>query len=74
MQENGFAFTNVKNLLEAVDPLMVNLTQVTARKYFLDKGLLYAFVNEICSGILRICFGQTPEVNGFVGMVLFFFI
>lgn len=69
LQNQGYAFSSVSQLLTAMDPSFVNMTQTTAKHYLEEKKFSERFIDELFMAIARVNYGQTPEINAFVGAV-----
>ncbi|GAB6032858.1 Prenylcysteine oxidase-like [Chamberlinius hualienensis] len=69
VQNRGYAFSSVDKLLTSAHPGLLNLTKVTASRYLLQNDLLPVFVNEVATGITRICYGQNTDINALAGTI-----
>ncbi|XP_076451086.1 prenylcysteine oxidase 1-like [Babylonia areolata] len=68
-QEKGMAFTTVEDLLRAMDEKFVNYTHHSTRTVMKDAGFSDIFIDELVTGAFRDNYGQTPDIQAFVGAV-----
>uniref|UniRef100_F6QM57 Prenylcysteine lyase domain-containing protein n=1 Tax=Ciona intestinalis TaxID=7719 RepID=F6QM57_CIOIN len=69
-QKMGHSYTNVHDLLFAVgQDTFINATKVTACKLFAEQEFGKNLIDLVLNGGLLTNYGQTCEVNGFVGAV-----
>jgi len=69
IQNQGHAFNSVETLLSAMNPAFVNMTQTTARKTLKQQKFSADFIDEFVMAVTRVNYGQTPDINAFVGTV-----
>ncbi|GAB6028447.1 Prenylcysteine oxidase-like [Chamberlinius hualienensis] len=69
LQEKGYAYSTVDQLLTAMSPNFLNSTQISIRQVLKKLQFSDKFIDELLMAITRVNYGQTPDVNGFVGLV-----
>uniref|UniRef100_T1IKD7 Prenylcysteine lyase domain-containing protein n=1 Tax=Strigamia maritima TaxID=126957 RepID=T1IKD7_STRMM len=66
-QEDGYAYTTVDQLLHAMNPEFVNMTQTTTSDFLEARGFSDTFIKEIATAAARVNYGQSTNINAFVG-------
>lgn len=67
LQDQGYTYSSVENLLSAMNPQFVNMTKFTSLSHLKEKQISDKFINEIFAAVVRTNYGQTSDVNSFVG-------
>ncbi|CAG5131515.1 unnamed protein product [Candidula unifasciata] len=68
-QEQGIAFTTLRDMLEAMSTDFLNMTRHSLQDVLSDAGLSQRFISELAMAAMRANYGQTTEAHGFVGAV-----
>lgn len=67
-QREGHAFSNVEDLLNAMDPDFVEYTKKSVKDVMKAEGISDRFIDEFAMGAMRNNYGQTTDIQGLVGM------
>jgi len=66
-QRDGHAFSNVEDLLNAMDPDFVEYTKKSVKDVLTGEGFSDRFIDEFVMGAMRNNYGQTTDIQGLVG-------
>lgn len=69
IQDKGYAFSGVSQLLYAMEKNFPNYTQESFKDYMMKSGFSEKLISEIGQSVTRVNYGQTTNVNAFVGAV-----
>lgn len=69
LQEKGYAYTSVDQLLNSMNPDFLNMTRKTISEILLEAGYPKNFIDELVQSVMMVNYGQTNDVSGFVGYV-----
>ncbi|XP_067144736.1 prenylcysteine oxidase 1-like isoform X2 [Centruroides vittatus] len=69
IQDKGYAFSGVSQLLYAMEKNFPNYTQESFKDYMMKSGFSEKLTSEIGQSVTRVNYGQTTNVNAFVGAV-----
>lgn len=67
-QQEGHAFSNVEDLLSAMDPVFVEYTKKSLKDIMKAEGFGDRFIDEFGMAAMRNNYGQTTDIHGLVGM------
>ena len=67
IQKEGHAFSTVEDLLNAMDPSLVEWSKMSTRALMKQEGFSDRFIDEFVQGSMRIVYGQTTDAHGCVG-------
>lgn len=67
LQENGYAYTTVDQLLNSLNPAFMNMTKTSISKVLLEKGYSQKFLDEFVQAVMMVNYGQTNDITGLVG-------
>ncbi|XP_069132692.1 prenylcysteine oxidase 1-like isoform X2 [Argopecten irradians] len=68
-QDAGFAYTNIPELLAAMDPSFANYLKKSILMVMREEGFHEAMIHELVLGAMRTNYGQGLEIPGFVGAI-----
>lgn len=68
LQHNGHAFSNVEDLIGAMDPSLVGYSKKSIKNLLKEEGFSDRFIDELAMGAMRNNYGQTTGVHGLVGV------
>ena len=68
MQDDGYAFSNVADLLSAMDPSFNIMLERSLEAGLKHAGVSKLFIEELAHAIMRVNYGQSPDAHQFVGM------
>ncbi|XP_045176896.2 prenylcysteine oxidase 1-like [Mercenaria mercenaria] len=68
-QKEGHAFSTVEDLLNAMEPTVVEYSKKTVKDLFKEEGFSDRFIDEFVTGAMRVNYGQTTGIQGLVGAV-----
>ncbi|GAB1608082.1 prenylcysteine oxidase 1-like isoform X1 [Argonauta hians] len=68
-QNNGYAFTTVKDLLLSMDPLILNLTTRPLEETLREMGFSDRFIAEPVTVAVRTNYGQAVDIQSFAGSI-----
>ncbi|KAK3102245.1 hypothetical protein FSP39_009872 [Pinctada imbricata] len=69
IQDAGFAYTSVMDLLQAMDPVFVKYMKKSIKSVLKADGYSDRFIDEFVTGAMRTNYGQNADIHGFVGAV-----
>ncbi|XP_033751430.1 prenylcysteine oxidase-like [Pecten maximus] len=69
VQDAGYAYTNVPELLASMDPSFANYLKKSIMMVMREEGLHEALIHELVMGAMRTNYGQGLEIPGFVGAI-----
>ncbi|XP_013406982.1 prenylcysteine oxidase isoform X2 [Lingula anatina] len=69
LQDQGMAFTSTSGLLKAMSPKFEEMTHISTKAALSEAGFSEKFIKELVGGALMSNYGQTTNVQGFVGSV-----
>lgn len=69
LQDNGASFTNVIELLKAMNPEFPKLLHISIKDHLLDMGYSEKVIDELVRATLLVNYGQNTDVHSFVGCV-----
>jgi len=72
IQEDGYAFSNVADLVSAMDPSFNLMLERTLEVGLKQAGISSLFIDELASAIMRVNYGQSPDAHQFVGEQIFY--
>lgn len=67
MQDDGYAFSNVADLLSAMDPSFNLMLERTLEDGLKRVGISSLFIDELANAIMRVNYGQSTDAHQFVG-------
>lgn len=67
-QDDGYAFSNVADLLSAMDPSFNLMLERSLEAGLKHAGVSNLFIEELANAIMRVNYGQSPDAHQFVGM------
>lgn len=67
MQDDGYAFSNVADLLSAMDPSFNLMLERTLEEGLKRVGISSLFIDELANAIMRVNYGQSTDAHQFVG-------
>ena len=73
LQAEGHAFSTVEDLVNAMDPSLVDWTKKSLKALLKEEGFHDRFIDEFAMGAMRMNYGQTTEAHGLVGKEPFWF-
>lgn len=73
IQDEGYAFSNVADLLSAMDPLFVLMMERSLENGLKHAGISSLFIEELANAVMRVNYGQSTDVHQFVGNFQFSF-
>ncbi|KYO44134.1 prenylcysteine oxidase 1 [Alligator mississippiensis] len=69
-QDNDYAFTSTEKLVSALGgDYFLQLLNETIGRALQKTGFSQTFINEVVTPVMRVNYGQTVNINGFVGAV-----
>lgn len=68
-QKDGHAFSTVEDLLNAVDPQLIEYSKKSVKDLLKEEGFSDRFIDEFAMGVMRVNYGQTTRIHGLVGAV-----
>ncbi|KAK4020758.1 prenylcysteine oxidase [Daphnia magna] len=69
VQDDGYAFSNVADLLSAMDPSFNLMLERTLEEGLKRVGISSLFIDELANAIMRVNYGQSTDAHQFVGSV-----
>ncbi|CAG0899810.1 unnamed protein product [Cyprideis torosa] len=69
LQDQGLAFHTVPELLNAISPELLNLTEYSISDFLRTKGVGKLSIDELVGATLRANYGQGTNIHGLVGLV-----
>lgn len=70
MQDDGYAFSNVADLLSAMDPSFNLMLERSLEEGLKHMGVSSLFIEELANAIMRVNYGQSTDAHQFVGIKL----
>jgi prenylcysteine oxidase/farnesylcysteine lyase len=69
LQDKGFTFTSTEQFLKTISPRLYKASQESLRKLLKSENFNDRIINELASIATLANYGQTVDINGFVGLV-----
>lgn len=66
-QDEGYAFSNVNDLLGAMDPTFALMLERSLEDGLKEAGISDRFIEELATAVMRVNYGQLPNAHQFVG-------
>lgn len=73
LQKEGYAFSNVGSLLSSMSPKFIERMRQNFTATLISDGYSKKFIDELINAIVRVNYGQSTNVHGFVGMIVKYF-
>lgn len=67
VQDEGYAFSNVADLLSAMDPTFNLMLERSLEEGLRHAGISKLFIEELANAIMRVNYGQSTDAHQFVG-------
>ena len=68
-QAYGYTFETIPEFLTSLDPHFLNLTEMSAFRFFSSENYPRELTDELITGIMRSNYGQDCGIHGFVAMI-----
>ncbi|KAL4225246.1 Prenylcysteine oxidase 1 [Mactra antiquata] len=68
-QREGHAFSTVEDLMNAMDPALVEYSKKSIKTLLKEEGFSDQFIDEFVMGAMRVNYGQTNDIQGLVGAI-----
>lgn len=69
VQDAGYAYTNIPELLAAMDPTLANYLRKSVTRVLREEGFHEPLIQELVLGAMRTNYGQGIDIPGFVGAI-----
>jgi prenylcysteine oxidase / farnesylcysteine lyase len=67
LQEEGNIFTNINELLWAMDPSFLDMLERSLEAGLKEEGIADIFIQELAVAVMRVNYGQSVDAHQFVG-------
>ena len=67
LQDEGNIFTNINELLWAMDPSFLDMLERSLEAGLKEEGIADIFIQELAVAVMRVNYGQSVDAHQFVG-------